>query len=65
MAKKEHSYLQALAELERIVKKIENDEPDVDELNELVKKASELVKYCKSKLRSTEEELKKSLEGLH
>lgn len=64
MAKKEQTYRQALAELEKIVSKIENEEPDVDELNALVKKASELVKYCKNKLRSTEEELKKSLDEL-
>ncbi len=65
MAKKEVSYSQALKDLEAIVNRIENEEPDVDELNALVKKAAELIKYCKLKLKSTEEELKKNLEDLN
>jgi len=62
MVKKDITYSQALKDLESIVRKIENEEPDVDELSNLVKKASELIKYCKRKLKSTEEELKKNLE---
>jgi len=64
MAKKELSYQKALDELESIVKKIEQNEPDVDELNDLVARAVELVKYCKTRLKTTEEKLKENLEGL-
>ena len=64
MAEKKLSYQKALEELESIVKKIEQNEPDVDELNEMVAKAVKLVKYCKSKLKSTEEQLKNNLEEL-
>lgn len=64
MPKKTLTYTQALKDLEKIVHKIEHDEPDVDELNDLVKQASELIKYCKTKLKATEEELKKNLEDL-
>ena len=64
MAKKELSYQKALDELESIVKKIEQNEPDVDELNDLVARAVELVKYCKTRLKTTEEKLKEHLEGL-
>lgn len=64
MGKKQISYQKALEELESIVRKIEQNEPDVDELNSLVKRAVDLVKYCKSRLKTTEEELKNNLEKL-
>ena len=64
MEKKKPTYKQALNELESIVSKIESGKPDVDELNSLVKRAAELVRYCKTKLKKTEEDLKKSLEDL-
>ncbi len=64
MDKKKPTYARALAELESIVSKIESEKPDVDELNSLVKRAVELVRYCKNKLKKTEEELNKSLEEL-
>jgi exodeoxyribonuclease VII small subunit len=65
MGKKEISYQKALDELESIVKKIEENEPDVDELNVLVARAVELVKYCKNRLKRTEEQLKNNLEELN
>lgn len=64
MAKKDLSYKKALEELESIVKKIEQDEPDVDQLNDMVVRAVELVKYCKSKLKTTEEQINNNLEKL-
>ena len=64
MAEKKLSYQKALDELESIVKKIEQNEPDVDELNDMVVRAVELVKYCKTKLKTTEEQLKNNLEEL-
>ena len=64
MAKKELSYQKALEELESIVKEIEQNEPDVDQLNDLVVRAVKLVKYCKNKLRITEEKLKENLDAL-
>ncbi len=64
MAKKDLNYKKALEELESIVKKIEQDEPDVDQLNDMVVRAVELVKYCKSKLKTTEEQINNNLEKL-
>jgi exodeoxyribonuclease VII small subunit len=61
MAKKIISYAEAIAEIEGIVEKIENNELDVDELAINVKKVAELIKLCKAKLRSTEEEVEKIL----
>jgi exodeoxyribonuclease VII small subunit len=64
MPKKTLTYTQAIKDLEKIVHKIEHEEPDVDELNDLVKKASDLIAYCKTKLKATEEELKKNLKDM-
>ena len=44
MSKKKFSYKSALEEIELIVHKIENEEPDVDELSALVKQAATLIK---------------------
>ena len=57
MAAKKFNYKNALEEIEQIVQKIETEEVDVDELTELVKKAAELIKLCKAKLRNTGNEL--------
>ena len=64
MSKKDLSYQKALDELESIVKKIEQNEPDVDELNDMVIRAVELVKYCKTKLKTTEDQINNNLEEL-
>lgn len=58
------TYKEAMAQLEQIVHKIENEEPDVDELSAMVKKASELMQFCRKKLKSTEEEINQTLEKL-
>jgi exodeoxyribonuclease VII small subunit len=58
------TYKEAMAQLEQIVHKIENEEPDVDELSAMVQKASELMQFCRKKLKSTEEEINQTLEKL-
>ena len=50
-------YKDALTEIEKIVQQIEQGEPDIDELTAMVKRAAELIKLCKAKLRNTGEEL--------
>lgn len=62
MPKKIITYAEAISEIEEIVEKIENNELDVDELTENVKRVSDLIKFCKAKLRSTEEEVEKILQ---
>ncbi|MCX6327334.1 MAG: exodeoxyribonuclease VII small subunit [Bacteroidia bacterium] len=57
MAKKEFSFNEAVIEIEDILKNIENGDMDVDKLSVEVKRASELIKQCQKKLRSTEEEI--------
>ena len=49
------TYKEATKELEAIMKAIETDAVDVDELTQKVQRSSELIKICKQKLRSAEE----------
>lgn len=64
MATKKIGYMEAYNELQTILSKIESDELDVDELAKNVKKASELIKLCKSKLFETESEIEKIIEEM-
>ena len=57
MAKKEFSFNEAVTEIEKILRNIENGDLDVDKLSIEVKRASELIKQCQKKLRATEEEI--------
>jgi len=61
---KNQSYEQAIKELEAIVNEIENEEISVDELSVKVKRASQLIVLCKTKLTKTEEEVSKVLEEM-
>jgi len=58
------SYTDAFEELQTIVTEIEQGEISVDELSEKVKRASFLIKICKSKLTTTEEDVNKILKEL-
>lgn len=61
MSKKQLTYNEAIAEIERIINQIENQELDIDELSSNVKRVAELLRFCKLKLRNTEEEVQKIL----
>ena len=58
------TYKDAIEELNCLVRDLQSDEIDVDQLSEKVKRAAVLIKFCKSKLRDTDEEVKKVLEEL-
>lgn len=58
------NYTEAFEELQRIVSEIENGEISVDELSEKVKRATHLIRICKLKLTSTEEDVNKILKDL-
>jgi exodeoxyribonuclease VII small subunit len=51
------TYETAYAELKKIAIEIENESVSVDVLATKVKRASELITYCQTKLRSTEQEV--------
>ena len=56
-------YEEALKELETIVRKMENDELDIDTLSEQLKRAQQLIKLCKDKLTKTDDEIQKILDA--
>jgi len=62
--KKTTSYSEAMAEIEDILEKIENEELDVDELAEKVKRVSTLLKFCKDKLTKTNEQVEQILKEM-
>ena len=47
-------YEEALAQLETIVRKMEANEYDIDEIAVQLKAAQRLIKFCKDKLSKTE-----------
>ena len=59
--KEDVKYEAAMAELQAIVRKMENDELDIDQMAEQLKRAQELIKLCKAKLTKTDAEIKKIL----
>jgi len=58
------SYEQAFNELQKIVSEIEQGDITIDMLLPKVQRAAELIKYCRDKLRNTEEEVSKIIKQL-
>ena len=56
-----NTYQKAYSELQSIVAKLQNEEIGLDELGKEVKRAAELIKMCKEKLRDVEKEIEVSL----
>ena len=50
-------YEEAMAQLEAIVRKMESNERDIDEIAAQLKTAQRLIKFCRDKLTKTESEL--------
>ena len=59
--KEELKYEQAYQELQAIVRRMESDELDIDQMSEQLKRTQQLIKLCKDKLTKTDEEIKKIL----
>ena len=62
--KQEMTYRQAIKEIETILGKIENQDLDVDELAEKLKRVNELIRLCKKKLFTAEKEVEKILKEM-
>jgi len=60
--KKEETYDAAVAELTAIIRELEDETISVDVLGEKVKRAKELVQFCRERLIRTEEEVQGLLE---
>ena len=61
---KKMNYTQAKNELEQIVTTIESGKLDIDALTSSVKRASELISFCKQKLTKTDKDLQKILDDI-
>ena len=65
MAKKQElTYASAIAEIEEIMAQIESNELDIDKLTESVKRVTALIKFCKTKLYETEEEVNRVIKEI-
>lgn len=61
MAKQQIKYSEAISEIEEILELIESGELDVDELTGKVKRVSQLIQVCKSRLHAADEDIKRIL----
>ena len=59
--KKNLKYEDALKELEQIVSRMESGDCDIDQLTSQLKRAQQLITYCRERLSKTETEVKKLL----
>ena len=50
MGTKEKSYSQAMERLETIVRQVDSNELELDELVEKIKEANEIIDFCSEKL---------------
>jgi len=53
----------AFSDLSKLVNLIEDDKIQVDTLSEKVKEANELIKFCETRLRTIDKEIKGSIKG--
>ena len=58
------TYSEAVGELEHIVQQMQSNDCSIDNLSKLTARSLQLLKVCKAKLQSTDEELKKILATL-
>lgn len=57
MADKQLSYAQAMAQIEEIVRKMNENELDVDALGTQVEQATRLIALCKEKLQKAQNQI--------
>lgn len=58
---KELSYQESLDKVTNIIRVIEEEQPDIDQLGDMVSEAVALIKNCKSKLKQTEDKIAQAL----
>ena len=62
MENKELTYSEAIAEIEKIIARLRNEQTEVDTLSSELKRATELITRCKEQLRKVESSVKEQLE---
>ena len=60
---KEMKYSKAIQKLDEIIRRIEQEEIDVDELSLKVKEAVELIELCKSKIEKADYEVRQVVQA--
>ncbi len=60
---KNMTYAKAVQEVEDILTGIEEEQTGIDELSRQVKRAAELLKFCKEKLQKTENSVREILDA--
>ena len=60
-SKKNESYSQAMARLEEIVRQIDGNQLEIDQLAEKIKEANEIIAFCSDKLTKADQEIEKLL----
>jgi exodeoxyribonuclease VII small subunit len=60
-AKKQETYSQAIKRLEEIVRQIDNNELEIDQLSEKIKEANEIILFCSEKLTKADKEIENLL----
>jgi exodeoxyribonuclease VII small subunit len=64
MTTKKLSYSESVSELEQILNKLEKNDVPLEELTPLIKRASELIQLCKSKLHEMDGEIQQLLDDI-
>ncbi|MDR1554159.1 MAG: exodeoxyribonuclease VII small subunit [Prevotellaceae bacterium] len=62
MKNKELTYTEAMDEIKSIIEQMENSELNIDVLCKDVERSIELIRFCRSKLHTTEENINKLLD---
>jgi exodeoxyribonuclease VII small subunit len=60
--KKTDSYTASFEEIQKILAALEQGDVDIDVLSDNVKRAAELIEFCRKRLRETELQVKKVME---
>ena len=64
MPQKNINYDAAIAEIQQILAEIENGKTDIDMLGAKIKRAAELMAFCKDKLTKADAEVEKMLKEI-
>ena len=57
MCIRDRNYDDSITELQEILSSLQNDELSIDDLTNTIKRSTELLELCNSKLKSTEKEV--------
>lgn len=60
----DRTYRDAIAELEVLLRRLETEQVDVDDLTASAERAAELIRFCKQRLRTAEASLDRVFDAL-